>query len=267
MTAHDEHAGPKRIAVAGGTGMTGRRLLAALRHAGHEPIAISRAVGVDVMSGEGLDHALIGVDGVVDVLNAPVSDDDAAREFFGTTTRNLLDAEQRAGVGHHLLLSILGVDRVRGNAHYVGCRHQEALVEGGPVPFTILRSAQFHDFAAMVVSWTRTGDTAIVPPLLVQPIAITDVADALAAAATSPPAGRLELAGPRPEDLVDMARRTLARRGDELTLLPSWHDGPFGPEMAGDVLLPGPETTLATTTFDDWLANPSNHATVERPAL
>ena len=96
----------------------------------------------------------------------------------------------RAGVAHHVLLSILGVDRVHGNAHYVGKRHQEHLVQAGPVPYTIVRAAQFHDFAAMVVSWTRHGQTAVIPPLLVQPVAVSDVADVLATTATAPAAIR-----------------------------------------------------------------------------
>ena len=243
-----------RVAVAGGTGRTGRRVVSALQRAGHQTVVMSRSSGVDLVAGEGIDRALADVDAVIDVTNSLVADDDAAREFFGNTTGHLLEAERRAGVGHHVLLSILGVDRVHGNAHYVGKRHQEHLVQAGPVPSTIVRAAQFHDFAAMVVSWTRHGQTAVIPPLLVQPVAVADVADVLATTATAPArSGTIDLAGPGPQDLVDMARRTLARRGESLTLIPTWHDGPFGIEMAGDVLLPGPGALLAPTTFEAWL--------------
>src|SRR5690606_25936380 len=102
-------------------------------------------------------------------------DPDKVRAFFGAATGNLLAAERRAGVGHHVVLSIVGVDLVQGNAHYAGKRHQEALVEAGDVPSTILRATQFHEFAEMVVSWTRRGDVATLPPLLVQPVAAADV--------------------------------------------------------------------------------------------
>lgn len=243
-----------RVAVAGGTGRTGRRVVSALQRAGHRTVVLSRSCGVDLVAGTGVDRALAGVDAVIDVTNSLVADDDAPREFFASATGHLLDAERRAGVTHHVLLSILGVDRVHGNAHYVGKRHQEHLVRTGPVPYTIIRAAQFHDFAAMVVSWTRHGGTAVVPPLLVQPVAIADVADVLATSVAAPPrVDTIDLAGPGPQDLVDMARRTLARRGESLTLIPSWHDGPFGLEMAGDILLPGPGALLAATTFDAWL--------------
>jgi uncharacterized protein YbjT (DUF2867 family) len=215
---------------------------------------MSRASGVDLVAGEGIDRALDGVDAVIDVTNTTVADDDAARAFFDSATGHLLEAEQRAGVSHHVLLSILGVDRVHGNAHYVGKRHQEQLVRTGPVPHTIVRAAQFHDFAAMVAGWTRRGHVAVIPPLLVQPVAVSDVADVLATSAAAPERrSTIDLAGPGPQDLVDMARRTLTRRGQSLTLIPSWHDGPFGIEMAGDVLLPGPGALLAATTFDAWL--------------
>lgn len=259
MAALDQRA-RMRVAVAGGTGLAGRQVVSALQRAGHEAIVISRSSGVDLTTGDGLDRALSGVDAVIDVTNTPAVEADAVGDFFAATTGHLLDAERRAGTTHHAALSILGVDRVDGNAHYAGKRHQELLVERGPTPYTIVRAAQFHEFAAMVVSWTRRGQTAVVPPLLVQPVAVADVADVLVEVATSAPSSaRLDLAGPRPEDLVDMARRTLARRGGALTLIPSWRDGPFGAEMAGDVLLPGPDARLATTTFDAWLADDAEH--------
>jgi hypothetical protein len=119
----------------------------------------------------------------------------------------------------------------------------------------------------MVVGWTRRAGSAIVPPLLVQPVDVTEVAGELVDAPTSATArGRIDLAGPRPEDLVDMARRTLRARGENLDLVPSWQ-GPLGPDMAGEVLLPGPDARLGSTTFDEWLAGQSAPgATADREA-
>lgn len=242
------------VAVVGGTGLVGRHLVRTLRRSGHEAAVLARSTGVDVLTGRGLADALAGADAVVDVLNLPAAEPDEARARFGAATRRLLDAERQAGVGHHVLLSILGLDRVEGNAHYAGKRLQEELVLGGPVPATVLRAAQFHEFADMVVGWTRQGDSAVVPPLLLQPVAVADVAEALADLATGEPRhGTIDLAGPEPQDMVDMARRTLAARGETVRLVPSWR-GPFGVEMAGEVLLPGPDAELAPTTFDEWLA-------------
>jgi uncharacterized protein YbjT (DUF2867 family) len=246
---------PMRVAVIGGTGMVGRKTVDALKRAGHEAIVVARSRGVDVARGEGLDDALAGVESVIDVTNIQASDTDATRNLFAIAMRNLLDAERRAGVRHHVLLSIVGIDRLDGNAHFAGKREQERMLSNGPVPFTIQRATQFHEFAWQVVQWTRAGDSATVPPLLVQPVAAADVGAVLAEIATSDPRGRAtDLAGPEPQDLVDMARRTLAARGESIRLIPSWRNGVFGLDAAGEVLLAGPEARLGATTFDTWLA-------------
>jgi uncharacterized protein YbjT (DUF2867 family) len=123
------------------------------------------------------------------------------------------------------------------------------------VPWSIVRATQFHDFAAMVAGWAERDGTATIAPLLVQPIAQADVAAALADVATGAPlGGRLDIAGPETQDLVDMARRTYAVRGRDIRLVPTWR-GAFGPDMAGEVLLPGDNARLGTITFDDWLAD------------
>lgn len=242
------------IAVAGATGQVGRAVVEVLRDGGHEPVGISRATGVDVVAGTGLDRALSGVSAVIDVLNTPAPDADTAVAFFETTARNLLQAEQRAGVGHHVLLSIVNVGRLEGSAHYAGKRAQERMVEAGPVPWTIQPATQFHGFAAMVARRTTRDGVATVPPLLVQPVAVADVAAVLVELATGPPQGRAaDLAGPETEDLVDMARRTLAARGEVTRLRASWRDGPFGVAFAGEVMLPDPGARIAPTSFDSWL--------------
>ncbi len=248
-----------RVGVAGGTGLVGRHVVDRLRGRGHEAVVLSRAGGVDLVAGDGLAGLLHGATAVIDVTNTAVAGPDEASAFFGAVTGNLLTAEQQAGVQHHVALSIVGIDRVVGNGHYQGKRLQEELVTTGPVPATIVRATQFHEFAAMVVSWTRSGDAAAVPPLLVQPVAAADVADVLVRTALANPAGTIEVAGPGPQDLVDMARRTLAARGESLRLVPTWR-GVFGTEMAGEALLPGPDAVIAPTSFEQWL-------TAQRPAV
>ncbi|MEU6407997.1 NAD(P)H-binding protein [Microbispora sp. NPDC046933] len=244
-----------RIAVAGATGNIGKLTVAALERNGHDVVRVSRSLGVDLMTGEGLDKALDGVEAVVDAISSAATDRDESVAYFGTTTRNLLAAEERAGVRHHVLLSIIGIQRVEGNAHYAGKREQERLVSAGSVPWTIVPVAQFHDFAEMVAGWTEQDGVATIAPLLVQPIAPADVADVLAEIAVGEPRGRYaDVAGPEPQDLVDMARRTYAARGRTVKLVPTW-SGLFGPAMAGDVLLPGEGARIAPTTFDEWLAD------------
>jgi uncharacterized protein YbjT (DUF2867 family) len=245
-----------RVAVAGGTGQIGRPTITALELAGHETIGLSRSAGIDLMTGAGLDQTLEGVDCVVDVTNTTATERADTEAFFGTISAALLDAERRVGVGHHLTLSIAGVDRIEGNGHYFGKRRQEQAVKDGPVPWTIQRAAQFFEFAGMVVGWTLHDGTAVVPPMLIQPVAAAEVGKVLAELAVGPPLGMApDLVGPNQEDLVDMARRTLAARGDTTRLMPSWRNAPFGVEAAGEVLLPGEGARIAETTFDAWLSS------------
>ena len=215
-----------RVAVAGGTGLVGRHVVEGLQRRGHEAAVLTRGRGVDLETGDGLADALRGVAAVVDATNTPAAGPDEARAFFGAVTSNLLAAEQEAGVRHHVVLSIVGVDRVEGNGHYAGKRRQEELALAGPVAATVVRATQFHEFAAMVVSWTRRGDVATVPPLLVQPAAAADVGDALAAAVLGDPAGVTEVAGPEPQDLVRHGAPHARGAGGE---------APPGPDVAGPV--------------------------------
>jgi uncharacterized protein YbjT (DUF2867 family) len=243
-----------RIAIAGATGRIGTLTIAELERGGHQIVPVSRASGVDAYTGAGLDAALKGADAVIDTTNTHAAGEAAIVDFFGTTTRNLLAAEGRAGVRHHVLLSIVGIDHGQKVPHYAGKREQERLVSLGPVPWSIVRVTQFHDFAAMVAGWTERDGVATIAPVLVQPIAQADVAAALADVATAAPLyATLDVAGPKTEDLVDMARRSYAARGQQITLVPTWR-GVFGVDMAGEVMLPGEKARLGHTTFDDWLA-------------
>jgi uncharacterized protein YbjT (DUF2867 family) len=243
-----------RIAVAGATGRIGQLTIASLQDAGHQAVKVSRRAGVDAYTGDGLADALRGADAVIDSTNTGSQDREQVIDFFGTVTRNLLAAEEEAGVRHHVLLSIVGLDKNGRAPHYDGKREQERLVSAGPVPWSIVRVTQFHDFAAMVASWTQRDGVATIAPLLIQPIAQADVAAVLAEVAAGGPLNdRIDVAGPETQDLVDMARRTFAARGQDITLVPTWR-GVFGPDMAGEVLLPGESARLTSGTFADWLA-------------
>ena len=238
-----------KVAVAGGTGLTGRHVVEQLISAGHEPVVLARSAGVDLVTGAGLDAALTGVEATIDVSNVTTMKRAEAVAFFDRAGRHLLDAAARAGVRHHVVLSIVGIDRVR-TGYYQGKLRQEEVVRDGPVPWTLLRATQFHEFAEQVLQ--RAGEpVAVVPRLTVQPVAVREVAAALVAlVAGMPHKDAPELAGPRVEVLTDMARRlvgtgTVRRR----PVLPLWLPGP----MAGGGLLPAGEFTRGTQTFDQWL--------------
>jgi uncharacterized protein YbjT (DUF2867 family) len=242
-----------KIAVIGGTGLCGSPTVAEVRRRGHEPVVIARSRGVDVITRAGLDSALQGVDAVIHASTTTDLTSEGQLRFFTQSTENLLAAEQRAGVKHHVLLSVLALDRMTHNAHLAAKVAQEQLVERGPIPYTIVRVAQFHEFPGMVVDWLRQGDSVTLPPALLQPVDVTDTAEVLVELAEGAPLGHApDLAGPQPEDLVDMARRTLAARGQSLRIMPSWRAAIFS-DVTGETMLPGPGARLGHTTFDTWL--------------
>src|SRR3954451_13602913 len=169
-----------KIVVIGGSGRVGGNVVRRLEAQGHEAVPASPATGVDTITGEGLADVMAGADVVVDVSNAPVWDDDAVREFFTTSTRNLLAAEHDAGVGHHLAVSIVGADRLPDSGYLRAKVAQEAEIEAGSVPYTILRSTQFLEFLPQTVEAGAEGDSVRLPTGLMQLVAGADVAATVA---------------------------------------------------------------------------------------
>ena len=241
-----------RVAVVGGTGTVGSRLVEMLRDRGNDVHVLARSHGVDVMSGDGLDAALRGIPVVIDVINAPVTSKRRSVAFFQTATSNLLDAERRAGVGHHVALSIVGIDRVP-LGYYLGKRRQEQLIRESDVPWTILRATQFHEFAAQLVDRSR-GPVQVVPVMRSQPVAAAEVAARLCDLALSEPSGMAEeLAGPEVHELPDLVRRLLRARGSSRRTLPIRLPGEAGRTMASGGLLPTAAGTRGRQTWDEWL--------------
>ncbi|WP_169581927.1 MULTISPECIES: NAD(P)H-binding protein [Microbacterium] len=243
-----------KIAVAGGTGTVGRPTVEAVRAAGHEAVVLSRAEGVDLVAGSGIDAALAGVDAVIDTANVSTLSAADATAFFTTATGNLISAAHRAGVGHVVLLSIVGIDRIPYD-YYAGKVAQERVVEASAVPWTIVRATQFHEFAAQLYQRAKVGPLHIAPRARVQPIAAAEVGAHLAGVAAGPAQGRArDIGGPREERLDEMVRayaRHQGRRGwiPSVSLPGAQMKG----MRAGDAL-PGPDAVLGTETFAEWLA-------------
>lgn len=242
-----------RVAVVGGSGLVGRHVVRELGRRGHEPVTLARSTGVDVLTGTGLDGALEGCAAVVDVSNVVTVRRSRAVAFFSQVTRRLLAAEARAGVQHHVVLSILGIDGLR-YGYYRGKAAQEDIALSAAVPATVQRAAQFHEFAGQVVAAGRRGPVVLCPRLLIQPVAAAEVGAVLAEVAVGPPLGRaVDLAGPQPRRLVDCVRAVLRARGERGVVVGVPLPG-LGRAAAGGALLPGPGARLGTLTFDDWLA-------------
>ena len=247
----------RKIAVAGATGRVGRHTVEVLEAAGHDVVPMSRSTGVDVVTGEGLSEALAGVDTIVDAASWPTNEQGPATEFFIAAARNLQEQGERAGVQRIVVVSIIGADRF--TAGYIASKvpHEEAM-QSGPIPVRILRAAQFHEFVPPFLEWGRQGDVIYVPQMRTQLVAARTVAEALAELANgSTPAAEAtipEIAGPREERLVDVAKLLVARRGDSVRIeAVSDPDDPEQALYASGALLPGPDAVLAGPTFEQWL--------------
>jgi uncharacterized protein YbjT (DUF2867 family) len=244
-----------KIVVIGGTGLIGTKLVNNLRNRGHEVLAASPKSGVNTFTGEGLAEALTGAQVVVDVANAPSWEDKAVMEFFQTAGRNLLAAEKAAAVRHHVALSIVGADRLPASGYLRAKVAQENLIKASGIPFTIVRSTQFFEFAKGIVQSATEGQTVRLSPALMQPIASDDVAAALTGMALAEPLnGTVEIAGPEPIRMDELARRFLSATRDPRKVTTDVHARYFGTELNDQSLTSGGNARLGPTRFEEWLS-------------
>jgi uncharacterized protein YbjT (DUF2867 family) len=250
-----------KIVVVGGSGRIGANVVRRLAAHGHDPVPASPATGVDTITGEGLAHVMAGADVVVDASNAPVWEDDPVREFFTTSTRNQLAAERDAGVGHHLAVTIVGADLLPDSGYMRAKVAQEAEIEAGSIPYTILRATQFFEFLPEIVETGAEDDGVRLSTGLTQPVAADEVAAAVTELATGAPAdGRVEIGGPEALGIDAWARRLFAATGDERTVVGDPHARYFGTELHGGELTPGDGARIGTIGFEAWFAKHSQGA-------
>lgn len=247
-----------KLVVIGGTGLVGSTLVSALRDHGHKAVPAAPNTGVDTLTGEGLAEVLAAASVVVDVSNSPSFEDAAVLEFFETSTRNLLDAEAAAGVGHHVAVSIVGADRLPDSGYLRAKVAQEKLIEGSGVPYSIVRSTQFYEFVGRIADGATVDGAVRLPPVGFQPVAAADLAAAVARVAVGDPLnGRLEVAGPERFRFDELVGRVLAARGDRRPLVADPDARYFGTRLADGSLVPEGEATITPTTIEGWLARPA----------
>jgi uncharacterized protein YbjT (DUF2867 family) len=242
-----------KIAILGGTGLIGSQVVKILNASGHEAVPHSPSTGLDLLSGRGLAEALKGTDVAVNLTNSPTFDY-ASPAFFQQTMDNLLTAARAAGVGHAVILSIVGADRVPSLVYYRAKVLQEDILKAGPVPYSIVRATQFFEFMGWVLSETADENTVRLPATLVQPIAAADVAQAVADVSPGPPLrGTRDIAGPDVFPLDELGRITLAAHNDLRTVVTDNSAGLFA-AASNDALIAREGAVIAKTTYREWLA-------------
>lgn len=241
-----------KLTVIGGTGLIGSQVVQKLTAAGHEAVPAAPSTGVDLITGKGLDQALEGAEVVINLANSPTFDE-ASVDFFRTSMNNLMAAGERAGVRHHVILSIVGVDQVPQLDYYRAKTLQEHLLRQGPTPYSIVRATQFFEFMDAVLSSTSDDTTVRLPATRLQPIAAADIVDAVVEVSTGAPLqGIRNVAGPDVFSLDELGRVTLAARQDNRTVITDDKAGMFA-GISGNVLTAGPDAHLAPTHYQDWI--------------
>jgi uncharacterized protein YbjT (DUF2867 family) len=254
MAGDDRKESRMKIVVIGGSGLIGTKLVNKLRESGHEALAASPNSGVNTLTGEGLAEVLADASVVVDVSNSPSFEEVAVMEFFKTSTRNLLTSEAAAGVGHHVALSVVGADRLPDSGYMRAKVAQEAAIKAAPIPYTILRATQFFEFIGRIADGSTNGDIVRLSSALMQPVAADDVAAALADVAVGTPVnGTVELAGPEPLRLDELARRVLSAKQDARQVTTDAHARYFDAELDDQSLTPGDNPRIGAIRFEDWL--------------
>lgn len=245
-----------KIIVIGGTGLIGSKIVRSLRESGRDAVAASPTVGVNTVTGKGLEEVLTGASVVVDVSNSPSFKADVALAFFQTSTRNLLAAEAAAGVRHHVALSMVGAERLATHGYIRAKFAQEELVRDDSIPYTIIQATQFFESIQRIAGEASQGTTVRVPPVFVQPIAGDDVADALCQASMATPENRTtQVAGPEQFRLDELVRRRLIARHGSREVIADPRALFFGAEVGARSLLPDAGAHLAATRFEDWLGH------------
>ncbi len=244
-----------KVVVIGGTGLIGSKVVATLGEHGHEAVAAAPATGVNTLTGEGLADVLQGAPVVVDVSNSPSFEDESVMEFFRTSTANLLRAEAKAGVAHHVALSVVGTDRLQGSGYFRAKQVQEELIKASGIPYSIVHATQFFEFATGLADGATEGDTVRLPDARIQPIVSDDVAAAVGRTAVGAPLGGVvEVAGPEAFQLEEFIRRGLAAGNDPREVVTDPKARYWGAELEENTLLPGPDAHIGRTRFADWLA-------------
>jgi uncharacterized protein YbjT (DUF2867 family) len=246
-----------KLTIIGGTGLIGSKLVTRLREQGHEAVPAAPNTGVNTLTGEGLAEALQGASVVVDVSNSPSFEATAVMNFFTTSTRNLLKYAAAAGVRHYVALSVVGTERIPDSPYLRAKNSQETLIKSAGMPYSIVHATQFFEFVKGIADEATDGTTVRVPPVLIQPMAADDVAQAVERVAVGAPLnGTIEVGGPQQLRFEELIRQFLDARHDPRKVVVDAHARYFGAELSERSLIPADGARLGQTRFQQWLNQP-----------
>jgi uncharacterized protein YbjT (DUF2867 family) len=243
-----------KVVIIGGTGLIGSKVVEKLNAHGHEAVPAAPQTGVNTLTGEGLDDALAGADVVVDVSNSPSFADDDVMSFFVTATTNILEAEKKVGVKHHVALSVVGARTLPDSGYLRAKSAQEDLIEKSGIPYSIVHATQFFEFTKAIADGSMVDGKLHLAPVHYQPIASDDVASAVGRVAVAAPLnGIKEIGGPERVRMDEFIPAALAKAGDTRDLVVDAHATYFGTELADDSLVPGPDAELGSISYEAWV--------------
>jgi uncharacterized protein YbjT (DUF2867 family) len=245
-----------KLVVIGGTGLIGSKVVEKLRAHGYEAIAAAPNTGVNTLTGEGLAEVLKNASVVVDVSNSPSFEEKAVMEFFQTSTRNLVSYEAKAGVRHHVALSVVGAERLREESPYMRAKiAQEKLIKESGIPYSIVHATQFFEFVKKIADEATAGNQVRVPPAFIRPMAADDVAKAVARVAVGTPLnGMVEVAGPQRFRFDEFVRQGLRARNDPREVIVDPNARYFGARLSELTLVASDRAGIGEIRFEDWLS-------------
>jgi uncharacterized protein YbjT (DUF2867 family)/quercetin dioxygenase-like cupin family protein len=244
-----------KIVVIDGSGLVGMKIVNTLRKHGHQVVAASPSSGVNTLTGEGLAEALKSASVVIDVSKPPSFEDVDALKFFETSTRNLLTYEAAAGVRHHVTLSVVGIDRLPECGYFRAKVAQEKLIKGSSIPYSIIRATQFFEFCSRITDEPTVGNTVRLTSALIQPMAVDDIASAVARIAVGTPvSGTIKIAGREQSHVDELVRRDPVALNDQREVISDPNARFFGRELSESTHVPGKDARLGETRFENWLS-------------
>jgi len=247
-----------KIVIIGGSGLIGSQLANLLKKE-HEVIAASPSTGVNTITGEGLEEALKDAQVVIDVSNSPSFADEAVMNFFKTSNENLMKAEKKAGIRHHIALSVVGTEKMQQSGYFRAKQVQENKIRESGIPFTIIHATQFFEFAGGIVGMSTSDGKVKLSDAFIQPIASADVAAFIAKTALENPVNRMiEIGGPDRFQLDEWIRHYIASTQKSLEVETDSKAPYSGVQLDQTTLTPENPVYMGSTNYMEWIAQPEN---------